>query len=215
MAKKTDKKTTDAGATASGGGATMTLPEGFSFEKSPFYAEAVARRFDTLPAGAGGPAGTVRLLLVAAKETTDEQVRGLLGNPRFGLRKKAPGIWQADLGARDMEARVAPVVGAGKMFRYVDVGSRLFGATVENETDTATVAVAFEGEEAEAKKKLRSLGLALGPAAAAPADANPEEGEWTDPDEGLITGTIPGGKLSDLVLCPKATAIDVRAVAKK
>ncbi len=207
-AEKTEKTTKSAG--TGGATATMTLPEGFTTGKSMYYAEMVARRFDTLPAGGG----VVRLLLVATKDASMEQVRTLLGNPRFGLKMKAPGIWEATVMLKDMEMVVAPNVGADKTFRWVDVANRFFGLPVANPTDMVTVAVAYDGAMMDAKKKLGSLGMKM-MEATPPADVNMEEGEWVNPDEGLMVGTMPAAKLYDLALSTKAVSVEVRGVEKQ
>ena len=132
----TNKKQT---AGAGGGTAALALPEGFSTGRNKFYAEGVARRFDMLPPEgfAGGGAG-VRVLLVANKGVTHEQVMELLGgHVRYQLRMEAPGIYEATLRPRDMENVVAPNVGSDKTFRWVDLGNRFFGLTVGNAADTA------------------------------------------------------------------------------
>ncbi len=191
---------------AKGGDAALALPEGFSTAKNKFYADSVAPRFDTLP-----PDALVRVLLVAAKDTGPEKVKAILGNPRFQLRAKALGIYEANVKADDMERAIGPHVGADKTFRWVDLGTRFFGLPVESATDLATVAVSYDGPSADAKKKLKSLGLTL-------TEPKPPEGaeagEWVNPDAGLLVGTISGAELYDLVLTPKATSIEVRSVEK-
>lgn len=194
------------GAGEGGGTAVLALPEGYTTGKNKFYAEGVARRFAMLPA-TGGPRGaTVRLLLVVNPGTTDEQVTGLLGNPRYRLENKAPGIWAASLEDRDMDGTVNPNTGADKMFRWVDLAHRFYGIRAAKGT-TATVALDVEGEAADAKRKLKQLGFTM----AAQPEANPEEdGEWVNPDAGLMLGTIAAEKLYDLALWTRATSIEVR-----
>src|SRR5262245_43391802 len=103
----TSKKTTGKAAKTTGtttkgatGGTAVATPEGYTTGSSKFYAENVMRRFSALPAGGGA----VRLLLVTNKGTTNEQVTGLLGNPRMQLKMGAPNIWAATLTVDDMDA---------------------------------------------------------------------------------------------------------------
>jgi len=189
------------------GGTTLALPPGFSTERNPFYAEALTRRFDTLQPRSGA----VRVLLVAWKEAANEAVRELLGSPRFALKRKAPWVFEATLLPQDMEGKIAENVGTGKLFRWVDLGTRLFGVAVEGPEDLATIAVSTGLPEDEATRKLKSFGFTPTPGAM-PADEDPDE--WVNPDEGLIVGTIPGAKIYDLVLWEKATAIEVRGIEK-
>ncbi len=189
------------------GGTGIALPPGFSTERSPFYSEALVRRFDTLQP----KAGAVRVLLVTWKEAGADQVRAALGNPRFALKRKAPWIYEATLLPKDMEATVAQLVGTGKLFRWADLGTRLFGVPVEAPEDLASVAVASPLPEEDVKRKLKTFGMTF--ASAQRPDGEDEE-EWVDPNEGLVVGTIPGAKLYDLVLWEKATAIEVRGVEK-
>jgi hypothetical protein len=205
MPKNTMERNAEAG-TGAGGTGALTLPPGFTAERNPFYSEAIGRRFDMLPP----KAGAVRVLLVTWKEIGHDQVRGILGNPRFALKRKAPWIYEATLLSRDMEQTIGPNVGTGKTFRWVDIGTRLFGVPCENPTDMVSIAVASPLPEDEVKRKLKSFGVTLSEAQAPEGD----EGDWVNPDEGLLTGTIPGGKLYDLVLWEKATAIEMRGVEK-
>jgi hypothetical protein len=209
MNMATMKKTTTGG----GDGATaLALPEGYTTGKSKFYAEAVALRFATLPPAIPGrpTQPSVRLLLVANKETTDEQVRGLLNNPRMGLAKRAPGIWQAFLQMKDMDNLIGPNTGSGKLFRWIDVASRFYGLNVNAPTDAVRVVIGYEGEDvADARKKLKQLGVSLETIVGPNLET---DGEWLNPDIGLLIGTTTGDKLYDLTLWTKASAIEVRGV---
>ena len=104
----------------SGGAAVMTAPEGTSASAAKHYAKDVALRFDTLPP----QGGAVRLLLVTRKGVEDAEVRAALSSPRMGLKKKAPSVFEALLTLADMDAKVAAMVGEGKMFRWVDLAHR-------------------------------------------------------------------------------------------
>lgn len=207
MASNSKKTGGAAAAKSTGGTATLTIPEGFSTEKSKFYADAVTRRFDTLPP----KGGVVRILLATVKDASVEQVRTLLGNPRYALKLKAPGVYEATVMPRDMELVVAPNVGADKTFRWVDLANRFFGMPVEDPNAMVTVAVSYEGNMADAKKKMKSLGMTVNEPTA-PPDANQEEGEWVNPDEDLVMGTMSASKLYDLALMPKAVSIEIRGV---
>jgi hypothetical protein len=203
-------KTGTTGGAGEAGGTALAIPEGFTTGKNKFYAEGVARRFDTMPPEGMNGGGAVKLLLVANQGTTEETVRGLLGSPRFQLRMMAPGIFTAWVKAKDMDTTIGPNVGMDKMFRFVDLGHRMLGTAVTGANDTATVAVAYEGSMGDAKKKLKSLGMTIAEAKM-PAGELPEE--WVNPDEGLVVGTMTGGKLYDLALHTKATSIEIRDVA--
>lgn len=206
------KKMTTAGKGA--GNAVMAPPPGFSTTKNRFYADGVARRFDSLPPAGLNGGGAVRVLLVANKGTGHEQVQGLLGNPRIQLRTMAPGVYTALLTPKDMETSVAPEVGSDKTFRWVDLAHRLFGASARNADDMVTVAVAAEGSMADAKKKLKSLGMTF--TGTTPEEMSEEDVEWeggpADADEGLLVGTLPASKLYDLALWTKAASIEIRSV---
>lgn len=188
-----------------GGAAVLTAPEGTSASAAKHYAKGVAQRFDALP-----PQGAVRLLLVARKGVDDAEVRAALSNPRMGLKKKAPSVFEALLTLADMEAKVGALVGEGKMFRWVDLAHRCYGAPAASEAEVVKVAVAYDGTPADAKKKLTSLGVTV-EERAAPPEAADVEGGWVDEDEGLVTGTIAGAKVVDLVMTSKVLSIEVRA----
>lgn len=200
-------KGTGTGAGTGAGTATaLAMPEGYTTGKNKFYADEVARRFDMLPP----KGGVVRILLLASKDANDEQVRTLLGNPRYTLKMRAPGVYEATVMPRDMELTVGPNVGAEKTFRWVDLAHRFYGIPVGNTGDTATLSVMWDGPMTEGTKKLKSLGMNVTEPPKAPEGTGP--GEWVDPDEGHVVGTMPAAKLYDLVLQPKALAIEVRSV---
>lgn len=192
-----------------GGAAMLTMPEGYDPAAAKHYAEGVAARFDTLLP----TAGVVRLLLVTRKGAEDADVRAAVPNPRMGLKKKAPGVFEALAMPKDMDAVIAPNVGDGKLFRWVDLAHRCYGAPVHDAAADVPVAIAYEGTPAEAKKKLASLGMTV-VERTPPPDAAEMDGGWVDPDEGYVTGTIPGGKIADLVLNQKVLAIEIRAKAE-
>ena len=172
----------------------MAVPEGYVTGKHKNYAEAVAEKFATLPPGGKG---AVRLLLSAARETSPDAVRELLGNPRMQLEMKAPGMWAASARMDDMDEKIGPNVGQGKMFRYVDLAHRLYGAAVAGDGDVATVGVSWDGKASEGAKKLHLLGLTI----------DEKAGE-----EGTFVGSIKGNQIADLVANAKVLAVEVRSV---
>jgi hypothetical protein len=190
---------------AGGANAALVLPEGFTTEGRQYYAPSVQRHLN----GMLPYEGRVRLLLVTTRETTPAQVQALLANPRYRLQQKAPGVWEATVTPEDMDPVIAP--NAGKMFRWIDLANRLYGTPVAEATDVATVAVAYDGTADEARKKLKQLGFTLAPATKPEGESDED---WVDPDEGLLVGTIPGGKIADLALATRITSIEVRAVRK-
>src|SRR5687768_10362537 len=99
------------GAKGEAGGTALALPEGYTTGKNKFYAEGVARRFDMMPPEGMNGAGAVKLLLVANQGVTTEQVRELLGSPRFQLKMMAPGIFTAWAKPKDMDTTIGPNVG--------------------------------------------------------------------------------------------------------
>src|SRR5687767_2651654 len=103
------------GGAGEAGGTALALPEGYTTGKNKFYAEGVARRFDTMPPDGMNGGGAVKLLLVANQTTTPEQVRELLGSPRFQLKMMAPGIYTAWVKTKDMDGTIGPNVGMDKM----------------------------------------------------------------------------------------------------
>jgi hypothetical protein len=187
------------------GGAMLTAPEGYSPSAGKYYAESVSRKFDTLLP----TASVVRLLLLTKKGTADEEVRALIQNPRMSLKRKAPGVYEATVMSKDMDALIAPNTGEGKMFRWVDLAHRCYGVPVAGETDETRVAVAYDGKPSDARKRLTALGVTLEDRKA-PEGADESEGEWVDPDAGLYTGTLPGGKIADLILERRVLSLETR-----
>jgi len=144
--------------------------------------------------------------------TLPDEVREVFRSPRFALKMKAPGVFEATVKSDDMERVVAPAVGSGRTFRWVDLASRFYGLAARDPAEQATVAVSYEGTPEEAKKRLKALGMRI--VVPKPPEGADAEEDWVDPDAGLIVGTIAASKLSDLVLLKEAASVHVRAIER-
>ncbi len=163
------------------------LPEGFTEEPSPIVSEAAMRRIQV----SGKRTGPARLLVVLKEKAKPEALEALLeGTPR-GFKRKAPGVYEADLFPEqsDVVARRLDLVA------LVDVASRFFGRSVLDPKEKVRVAVAVEGDVEKAKAALKSLGL--------------KPGETEEP--AMVEGEIAAAKLAALVLSKVAKAVEVKA----
>jgi hypothetical protein len=128
------------------------VPQGFFAGRHPMISEALAQRIARL----GGRVPPQRLIVLKAAGAKDEALAAFFAErPRWGARPKVPGAWEIDVSPDD----IAQITGRKDLFRWVDIGTRLFGKTGTEVPATVAVRLAAKGGDAPgAEAAVRELG---------------------------------------------------------